>query len=595
MNSKDLLAFYRNRKTTFSASLAQISKKIDIISNLRLTVALGFIAATYFAFAFNQALLYTLPLLMVLFIWLVFRHATLFKQKVHLENLVLVNDRELKALAGDYKDFYSGAAFIDPSHAYSHDLDLFGEGSFFQAINRCNTIQGRKDFAHALSFPFRDKTDILAQQAAIKELSQYTDFRQHVAAAGHETEEQDGDHEELFVWLKQKPFLYGSKVFQYLLIVIPMITLAAVLGSYFNPWVKGGAILLALFQWTLLGVYIKRINAFHESISRKKSILEKYGRVLHFLQPEKFTSAILSKLVSDAQQADRKLKHLASLVGSFNARSNALTSFFVNSVLMYDLQYVYRLEKWKTENEHNLRQWLDAVRKIEVLCTWATYAFNHQKFIFADINDQLVLKATGLGHPLISSAECVTNDVKAGDDGAILIITGANMAGKSTFLRTIGINVVIALNGAPVFATEFKCPLILLRTGMRTADSLKDHQSYFYAELNRLKSIVDQLRNKLPLLILLDEILKGTNSTDKQAGSIALVKQLIPHQCLALIATHDLALGELENDFPHHVKNFHFEPNIENDQLTFDYKLKRGIAEKMNATFLMKKMGIIPT
>lgn len=167
------------------------------------------------------------------------------------------------------------------------------------------------------------------------------------------------------------------------------------------------------------------------------------------------------------------------------------------------------------------------------------------------------------------------------------------MAGKSTFLRTLGVNLVLALNGAPVCAMEFCCPVINLRTGMRTTDSLKDHQSYFYAELQRLKVIVEDLRSGKPLLVLLDEILKGTNSTDKLAGSVALVKQLMQYPCLVVVATHDLALGNLETEFPNTVINYHFEPTIENDQLSFDYRLKRGIAEKMNATFLMKKMGIV--
>ena len=168
------------------------------------------------------------------------------------------------------------------------------------------------------------------------------------------------------------------------------------------------------------------------------------------------------------------------------------------------------------------------------------------------------------------------------------------MAGKSTFLRTLGLNMVLALNGAPVCAASFKCPVIDIRSGMRTADSLKDHQSYFFAELNRLKSIMADLRAEKPLLILLDEILKGTNSNDKQAGSIALVKQLLPHPCLAVIATHDLALGELEQEYPEKVKNYSFEATIEDDILSFDYKLKLGIAQKMNASYLMRKMGIIP-
>jgi DNA mismatch repair ATPase MutS len=229
-----------------------------------------------------------------------------------------------------------------------------------------------------------------------------------------------------------------------------------------------------------------------------------------------------------------------------------------------------------------------------VLTSLGTFSFNNQDFVFSKLNDQRRLTANGLGHPMISVNERIVNDVTLNAKESILIITGANMAGKSTFLRTLGVNVILALIGAPVCAKEFDCPLVEIRSGMRTADSLKDHQSYFYAELNRLKSIVDELKSGKHLLVLLDEILKGTNSTDKQAGSIALVKQLIGYPSLVLIATHDLVLGELENQYPQQIRNYCFEPSIVDDQLSFDYKLKRGIAEKMNATFLMKKMGIIP-
>jgi DNA mismatch repair ATPase MutS len=351
---------------------------------------------------------------------------------------------------------------------------------------------------------------------------------------------------------------------------------------------------MVFVQLATLGIYLKRINAFHESISRKKRILENYSLVLHYLQQEKFSSEEMQAITRVAHQADVRMKKLASLVSSFNARTNSLMAFIVNSFFMYDLQYVYRLEEWKEQNKTDLQQWLEAISKTELLISFATFGYNHPSFINAEISDTIYIEASELGHPLIDPKECITNSITIGNGPGVLIVTGANMAGKSTFLRTLGTNIVLALNGAPVFAKKFKCPLIRLRTGMRTADSLKDHQSYFYAELDRLKSIMDELRSNKPLLILLDEILKGTNSTDKQAGSIALVKQLLPHPCLAIIATHDLALGELEHEFPSKVKNFHFEPNIENDQLSFDYKLKPGIAQKMNATFLMKKMGIIP-
>jgi DNA mismatch repair ATPase MutS len=322
--------------------------------------------------------------------------------------------------------------------------------------------------------------------------------------------------------------------------------------------------------------------------------LEKYGRLLHVFGKEKFTSEILKTLTSSADEADLKVKSLASLVSNLNARLNFLTNLAVNSLLLYDLQCVYRLEKWKQENSAHLTGWLNVISEAEVLCSLGTFAFNHPAFIYPKITSDLVINTEELGHPLIAEEECVTNNLYIGKGQAVLIITGANMAGKSTFLRTSGVNLVLALAGAPVYAKTFSCPIINLRSGMRTADSLKDHQSYFYAELDRLKTIMDELRSDKPLLILLDEILKGTNSTDKQSGSIALVKQLLSHPCLAMIATHDIVLGDLENQFPQHIKNYHFEANIENDQLSFDYKLKPGIAQTMNATFLMKKMGIIP-
>jgi DNA mismatch repair ATPase MutS len=301
----------------------------------------------------------------------------------------------------------------------------------------------------------------------------------------------------------------------------------------------------------------------------------------------------MKRLSGNAAEADKKITGLASLMSAFDARLNFMTNMVVNGLLLYDLQCVYRLERWKMENAGHLEGWIDTTRETEALGSLGTFSFNHPEFVFAHINLSLELSAKEMGHPLLRPEERITNNLHMDREQSVMIITGANMAGKSTFLRTLGVNVVLALAGAPVCAERFDCPWLQMRSGMRTADSLKDHQSYFYAELDRLKSIMDELATGKPLLILLDEILKGTNSTDKQAGSIALVRQLIGQQCLVLIATHDLALGDLEKEYPGRIHNYCFEANIENDQLSFDYKLNRGLAQKMNATFLMKKMGII--
>lgn len=595
MSSQELVAFYSKRKEAFSQQLAETNSQINVISNVRLAIALFFIFLIYYGLRYDSGFLIVLPFLAGLFLYLVRTHSKLFDAKVHVQNLVRINEEELNALNGNVSAPDTGVEFVDPHHPYSHDLDIFGSGSLYQWLNRANTLIGRKKFAERLSRPLQTTEAIIANQEAIKEMSPMADFRQDFQAAGKEIDENPNDRAQLLAWLKHPPFLYGKNIYKIILIVFPVVTIALLMAAFFDIRFRPFVILMAIFQWAFLGFHIKKVNAFHDYISRKKNILQKYARLLHYLQKENFASQLLKHHSEKANNADVKVKKLASLVYLLDARMNAMTSIFTNSLLLYDLNCVYRLEKWKEENSANLETWLDTVSDLEVLNGFSTFSFNHQSFTFPKIHDQLNISATGLGHPLIKPEECVANDFSIGNGPTVLIITGANMAGKSTFLRTVGINLILALNGSSVCAKTFSCPVIHLRTGMRTADSLKDHQSYFYAELDRLKGIMDELRQDIPLLILLDEILKGTNSTDKQAGSIALVKQLLPHPCLAIIATHDLALGDLQTEFPSKVKNYCFEANIENDQLSFDYKLKQGLATKMNATFLMKKMGIIPS
>ncbi|HEV8512496.1 MAG TPA: DNA mismatch repair protein, partial [Cyclobacteriaceae bacterium] len=237
---------------------------------------------------------------------------------------------------------------------------------------------------------------------------------------------------------------------------------------------------------------------------------------------------------------------------------------------------------------------LESLAEWDALISFSTFHYNNPNYAFADIDEQLIIDGKEIGHPLIHSKVRVANDFSLGNPANVMLVTGANMAGKSTFLRAIGVNYILALNGAPVCASQWKCAVATLRSGMRTSDSLKDHASYFYAELNRLQSIIEELRTRKPVIILLDEILKGTNSNDKLAGSRELIKQFIDKNTLVLIATHDILLGDMETQYPNRILNTCFEGRIENDQLTFDYKLNRGLAQRANATFLMKKMGIIP-
>ena len=592
MTHSDLQDFYEKRKSIFTASHRAIKKEINIISNIRLAVALIFLALLYFGFSYHS-LLYFLPPLLFTFVILVRKHASLFDKKVHLENLNQIQQDELHSLRGDFSHNSSGSEFINVHHPYTHDLDIFGEGSLFQYLNRSNTRGGKELLADHLSFRPRTKEEIIHRQDAVKELASKFDFRQEVQALSMQIDEQQDDQLQLQHWLSQPAFIYGKPGYKFVLTVFPLLTISLVVAAFFVGGIKTFAVLAAGLQWGFLGFHLKKVNAFHQYISRKKNMLDKYARMLFFIRQEKYSSHLMKSLGNQAEQAHQKVSQLASLVSAFDARLNSMTNLVVNSLFLYDLQCVLRLEKWKSENALHLPRWLETIREAEFLCSLATFSFNHSNFAFPEINDDQRLSANGMGHPLLDENERVVNDIHLDRERSIMIITGANMAGKSTFLRSLGVNVVLALIGAPVCANEFHCPMIDMRSGMRTTDSLKEHQSYFYAELDRLKSIMDDLRQGKPLLILLDEILKGTNSTDKQAGSVALVKQLTEKPCLVLIATHDLALGDLESDYPGRVLNYSFEATIEDEQLFFDYKLNRGLAQRMNATFLMRKMGII--
>lgn len=592
MNSSELLSLYQQRAQYFSTQLNEKKKIINRISTARLITAILLFVATYFSFQ-NNLYIYPLVGLVIGFIALVRWHSNLFAEKEHLESLVSVNQHEIASLKGDYTAQPTGHEFLHPQHAYASDLDIFGEASVYQFLNRAYTTSGKEMLATRLLAPLTTLQAIAENQQTIRELSSELEFRQQFQATGMNIGETENDRTQLQEWVAHPYLLLSSFWVRYGLRILPLLTISALLFTFFSSVAKPFAITFVLIQWSITGFYFKRINIFHDYVSRKKEVLEHYARLLKVINAQPFKSAILKTLQVTTHQAEAKVSKLASLMSALDARLNMMFNLVMNALFLYDLQYIYRLEKWKAENAVALESWVNAISVMEVLNSFSTYTYNHASYCYATLSAKEMIRAVDMGHPLLQEQERILNSLTMGEPHTVFIITGANMAGKSTFLRTLGVNLLLALNGAPVCAREFYCPVIGLRTGMRTTDSLKDHQSYFYAELQRLKTIVDELKSGKPMLILLDEILKGTNSNDKLQGSIALVKQLLQHTCLSVIATHDLTLGNLETDYPNQVINYHFEPTIENDQLSFDYRLKRGLAEKMNATFLMRKMGIV--
>jgi len=325
-------------------------------------------------------------------------------------------------------------------------------------------------------------------------------------------------------------------------------------------------------------------------------VLDQYADILKtFAAADAGKAFLVQQLRQTAGNAYKSIGSLAKLSSFFDQRLNLLVNLFLNSILLYDLHCIIALEQWKRKHSKDFPQWLQVVGDIECLNALASFAFNNPSFVFPAIaqGPAIIIRAEQMGHPLIGQGERVSNDFDPGAATKLLLVTGSNMSGKTTFLRTLGVNLVLAQCGAPVCAASFEFSPMQLLTSIRVSDSLQEHTSYFMAELKRLQYIIETLKGGQPALVLIDEILRGTNSEDKTYGSEQYIMQLIKYNCITLFATHDLALATMEETYKGVIRNYCFESVIRNNELYFDYKLQKGIAKNKNASFLMKQMGII--
>ncbi|MFH1121647.1 MAG: hypothetical protein V1775_17640 [Bacteroidota bacterium] len=535
-------------------------------------------------------------LLFVVFIVLVVLHENLIKQQKFNDACILAISQEQKAFDGQYGSFDGGAEFIDPSHIYSTDLDVFGPDSLFQVLNRTTTLAGKSCLAGWLTQPLNSKDEIVARQEASKVLAGLAEWRIRFRAHGLVAGEERKDTDQLFEWLNTKP-LFRSGFFSYVIYIVPVVSTAMTVLLAFGFLSIQLFLLYLVLPLAITGFHTKNINRRHAMLSKKVELLQKYAIRFRMLEDEGFTSGYLSRLVkklkSGEQPASYGIRKLGRITASLDTRLNILAGFILNIYLLWDIRQMIRLEQWQFMHKERVPCWFDVLSETEAIAGFGAFSYANPGFVFPEIvTDQFVIRAVDAGHPLIPASHRVYNDISVTHRGHFNIVTGANMAGKSTYLRVVGVNMILALAGAPVCARSFNCFPAPVFTSLRTSDSLISNKSYFYAELLRLKELIDRLDNGKALFVLLDEILKGTNSADKQAGSKALLTQLIGLKAAGFIATHDLELGNLEQLFPGEVVNFHFEADIEGDELKFDYKLKPGIARNMNATFLMKKMGI---
>lgn len=585
--------FYTARAQQFAhnVNLAESVIKRYAWIRLALVIIMGFL---FYAGLSTSFCFYFIPVVLVPFIVLIRLQVAKKDALQRLQFLHQLNAEEAKGLKNEPTAFADGSAFVDLHHPYSHDLDLFGKGSVFQYINRCATQLGEQQLAWAFTQSNFSGEALQQRQAAIRELAALTDFRQQVWALGKQINDASFNRAAVYQWLTGKSFIYkntGPAIARWVLPGITMAILALVIYDLaFFPMLM----VMMIVQLGVAGMYSKRITAFQQLLSQANKPLSNYARILELLAKQNVSSVLLKKHHALAASAFHNVKEFSGLVNALEARMNPMAMLFGNGLFLYDLHAVSKLERWREHHAAALPGWLESLAEWDALLSPATLHFNYPEYAFAEVSSDRSIRMKDGGHLLIPNSIRIANDFSMGTPASILLITGANMAGKSTFLRALGVNFVLGAMGSPVCAAYWRMPLIALRTGMRTTDSLQDHQSYFFAELNRLQSIMEELRSGKPTFILLDEILKGTNSTDKQSGSRELLKQLKDMNALVVLATHDIALGDLEHTYPQQIMNACFEGKIEADNLTFDYRLHAGIAQKANATFLMRKMGIIP-
>lgn len=590
----NLQEIYQERKDRFSVSAAALEAKYNRFSFVRLACfALG-LALVAFLFTIIEAWAFiVLAVLLFAFSKLVNWHSQLVVEKDHMESLVKINSNELSSLNNDHSVFKSGKEFQTAAHPYAIDLDIFGEHSFYQYCNRTTTATGSERLAEYLQ-ELTTIEEIKMRHEAIKELKDRLEFRQHFQAFGLSTEDSPKHLNSLKNWLKEPPFMINNKVYQIALYIVPIFSfLGAYLWLFHLPWFL--ALLFFLPAGFMLKKTLEQVNVTHLQTTHAEKTLAFYSRLIAHIEQEEFTSKKLHGLrnvfVKNDQKASVRLSRLSYIIKQLNVRYNAFV-LLINIFGLWDLHWVLKLEKWKASQKEDLPVWFDTLAELEAVLSLATLFYNNPDWTFPTISEHPLVDGIALGHPLIPREGRVANDTHIPTGGHIKLVTGSNMAGKSTFLRTVGLNIVLAMSGSPVCAEKLTLPIIQVYTSMRTQDALHESTSSFYAELKRLKMIIEAVEGRTNAFFLLDEILKGTNSTDRHTGSKALIHQLINSQGSGIIATHDLELGELEATSNGSVENLCIEVEVNGEELTFDYTVKKGVSKSFNATQLMRNMGI---
>lgn len=580
--------------------LQKLKKKQSIIGWIRVAIFLSIIYFWYQYFISEsgfQSHLYFGIFLAILFFALGFVLINV-KQKIEFYKNYLHIGSEIITKT----EFITGLDFEEDidHHPFAKDLDILGKNSLFSSINYCETSLGKTQLKDFLLHSIIDKTKIISKQKSIDELSYKTEWNIHFLTLAKSL---NINGKIKYPESKESVFNHAlpAKIAVYLVSILTLGVLFSLIfvsiSSHYLYSIFGGILVISR---VFLMIYGKKINSISDTLSFNSEQYEQFLAVFSHIEKEEFKEelnlSLQNKFVSGKSKSSRKeIEKLARLLRNYES-GNSNIGVILNNFFLWKLNFAMKIENQIKNIEQDLPQWFDAFATFEALISFGLFKFKNQNYIFPEISESgEKLNVKEVIHPLLFQPEVVSNDFQISENTEISIITGANMTGKSTFLRTIGINLVLAMNGCPVAANEFSFVPMHIFTSMRTSDSLNDGTSYFNAEILRLRNLVENLEKGIPEFIILDEILKGTNSKDKLTGSELFLEKLMKNDTLfsCLIATHDLDLTKIEEKFPAKIRNYCFELQNKNGELETDYKLQDGVTKSMNAIYLMKKFGII--
>lgn len=575
-------------------------KKINGFSFLRLGVFITAIVLFYLLFNLGALALITWSIAMItLFLWVI-------KQQAELQETLDFNSTKQQLLQNEIAIFHlkpniydAGVAFENPKHPYTDDLDIFGEHSLYAILNRTATIEGNEILAGWLKNAATKQT-IINRQDAIQELvkqqQENLNFRTQlyplkgIALA------------QLKLNIKEKlpsiTHFINAKYFPIILYFLPALSFSLLLAAIFYSGILWSFLGLSLLiNYVVYAFHLKEINQAHLLFSKSALQLKILAKVVKPFEEQQWKGNYLTFLIDEIKNKEgdsthQQIKKLSKIIEDFDTRLNIFIGTILNLFLFWDLRVVKRLNKWQEQSSGTIINSFKVIAEFEALISLANLDYNHPDWVYPEIRESYFLRADAMGHPLIPNQERVNNAFQFSEQKTIDVITGSNMAGKSTFLRTIGINLVLAYAGAKVCATHFETGVFSLVSYMRIKDSLIDQTSTFKAELDRLKMILSLTENQENTFVLVDEMLRGTNSKDKYLGTKVFIEKLISQQTPGLIATHDLQIAELEKDYPANVRNYHFDITMKNEEMFFDYLIKDGECKTFNAAILLKAIGL---